>query len=89
MAVLREAFPAEVCHRPLDTEELRVWERKQGVVLPVPALGEGLAWRTGLVAGRVAPPHPGRGLDRSNTPSNVITILATKTVEYKPCGISS
>ncbi|MFF4507846.1 SMI1/KNR4 family protein [Streptomyces sp. NPDC001401] len=36
IAVLREAFPAEVRHRPLDREELRVWERRHGVVLPEP-----------------------------------------------------
>ncbi|MGW1092693.1 SMI1/KNR4 family protein [Streptomyces sp. NPDC002596] len=34
--VLREALPAAVRRSPLGWEELRAWERRQGVVLPEP-----------------------------------------------------
>lgn len=36
IALLREAFPAEVRHCPLGWEALRAWERRQGVVLREP-----------------------------------------------------
>ncbi|MEV4788281.1 SMI1/KNR4 family protein [Streptomyces tuirus] len=36
VALLREAFPAEVRHSPLGWEALWAWERRHGVVLPEP-----------------------------------------------------